>query len=137
MDPIHHHQRLSRDPFRRTSLSAKFSPIAVELIVVQRENKLWGKLSNETIVPLGNDVCGRVPGMSPWLQEVEKDVELTLGPPFCNDVVVDNDSGLAFLACDPFKSAFYPPYELYNSSRVYGNGGIWLYDTNVFCFLLA
>jgi hypothetical protein len=36
---------------------------ALELIVVQRQNKLWGKLSNETIVPLGNDVCRRVPGM--------------------------------------------------------------------------
>jgi hypothetical protein len=57
--------------------------------------------------------------------------ELSLGPAFCNDIVIDKDSGLAFLACDPFKSAFYPPYELYNSSRVYGDGGIWLYDTNV------
>ena len=56
---------------------------------------------------------------------------LSLGPAFCNDVVIDKDSGLAFLACDPFKPAFYPPYEIYNASRVYGEGGIWLYDTNV------
>jgi hypothetical protein len=56
---------------------------------------------------------------------------LNLAPPFCSDVVIDDDSGLAFLACDPFKPSFYPPYELYNSSRVYGGGGIWLYDTNV------
>jgi hypothetical protein len=57
--------------------------------------------------------------------------ELIVGPSFCSDVVIDKNSGLAFLACDPFKPSFYPPYELYNSSRVYGSGGIWLYDTNV------
>ena len=57
---------------------------------------------------------------------------LNVGPAFCNDVIIDKDSGLAFLACDPFKPAVYPPYELYNSSRIYGEGGIWLYDTNVF-----
>lgn len=63
--------------------------------------------------------------------------ELIVGPPFCNDVVIDKVSGLAFLACDPFKSSFYPPYELSNLSRVYGSGGIWLYDTNVMQFILS
>jgi hypothetical protein len=59
---------------------------------------------------------------------------LTLAPSFCNDVVIDKSSGLAFLACDPFKPYFYPPYELNNVSQVYGDGGIWVYDTNVwFC----
>ena len=61
--------------------------------------------------------------------------ELIVGPPFCNDVVIDKNTGLASLACDPFKSSFYPPYELSNLSRVYGSGGIWLYDTNVFQFI--
>jgi hypothetical protein len=56
---------------------------------------------------------------------------LTLAPSFCNDVVIDKGSGLAFLACDPFKPYFYPPYELNNVSQVYGDGGIWVYDTNV------
>jgi hypothetical protein len=60
--------------------------------------------------------------------------KLIVGPPFCNDVVIDKESGLAFLACDPFKPSFYPPYELSNLSRVYGSGGIWLYDTNVLQF---
>jgi hypothetical protein len=46
-------------------------------------------------------------------------------------VVIDKRSGLAFLACDPFKPYFYPPYELNNASQVYGDGGIWVYDTNV------
>jgi hypothetical protein len=59
---------------------------------------------------------------------------LISGPPFCNDVVIDKESGLAFLACDPFKPSFYPPYEISNISRVYGSGGIWLYDTNVLQF---
>lgn len=58
------------------------------------------------------------------------------GPPYCNDVAIDKDTGLAFLACDPFKPSFYPPYELSNLSRVYGSGGIWLYDTDVFQFVL-
>ena len=56
-----------------------------------------------------------------------------LGPAYCNDLAIDDDSGLAFLACDPFKPSFYPPYGLHNASRVYGDGGIWLFDTNV-CF---
>jgi hypothetical protein len=100
-------------------------PLYSLMTTVQRQNKLWGLNSNETIVPAGGDICRRVPGYSleSW--------ELTLGPAFCNDVVIDKDSGLAFLACDPFKPAFYPPYEMYNASRVYGEGGIWLYDTNV------
>jgi len=58
-------------------------------------------------------------------------VGFIVGPPFCNDVVIDKESGLAFLACDPFKPSFYPPYGLDNPARVYGDGGIWLYDTNV------
>jgi hypothetical protein len=65
-------------------------------------------------------------------QVVAPRLELIEGPPFCNDVVIDKESGLAFLACDPFKPSFYPPFELYNASRVYGDGGIWLFDTNVF-----
>ena len=56
---------------------------------------------------------------------------LSTGRTFCNDVVIDKDSGLAFHACDPFQPAFYPPYEMYNASGVHGEGGIWLYDTNI------
>jgi hypothetical protein len=62
---------------------------------------------------------------------LSRTVLLTAGPPYCNDVVIDKVTGLAFLACDPFKPSFYPPYEMSNVSRVYGSGGIWLYDTNV------
>src|SRR5437667_8381184 len=32
------------------------------LMIVQRQNKLWGLKTNNTIVPEGGDVCQRVPG---------------------------------------------------------------------------
>jgi len=42
-----------------SSQSALFS-----LMIVHRQNKLWGLNSNDTIVPAGGDICQRVPGYS-------------------------------------------------------------------------
>jgi len=34
----------------------------LSLILVQKQNKLWGVKTNDTIVPEGADVCRRAPG---------------------------------------------------------------------------
>jgi hypothetical protein len=43
------------------------SPILLQfslpLTAVQRQNKLWGLYSNDTIAPVGGDFCQRVPGI--------------------------------------------------------------------------
>jgi hypothetical protein len=51
---------------RRSRLASKFSfPFEPSLTIVQRQNKLWGVHSNNTIVPEGGETCHRVSGFSP------------------------------------------------------------------------
>ena len=75
MDPVRRPLCAGGDSVRCARLSSESaSPCERTLLTVaQRHSKLWGLKSRETIVPLGGDVCRRVPGWS-WERGTRVDV---------------------------------------------------------------